>query len=107
MSLIYVNALRNSFKVWGGNLYVNIQTSQSELITYFGRIGMPMQKLRQHTKTFNSSTEAQDFFYKKMQEKRRTGYLPIENHIYFQYVDTKPLSELMTLIEKKYKEFGY
>ena len=107
MSYVYVNTLRDSFKVWGADLFVNNRAHQGNVVTYWGRTGTPMQKLCKRNRWFYSVGEAHDYFHKKVKEKRSVGYIPIENHIYFDLIEDKPISQVKTFIQEQYKKFGY
>ena len=52
MEFVYVNIKDNHFKVWGCDLYSNIKTGESNVISYFGKIGVSMQRLRKNNRFF-------------------------------------------------------
>jgi predicted DNA-binding WGR domain protein len=81
METVYVNIKDNHFKVWGCDCFSS--DSESEVITYWGRIGVPMQRLQKNRKKFGSFAEASGYVMRKVREKRAKGYESMPNHVYF------------------------
>jgi predicted DNA-binding WGR domain protein len=99
MELIYVNMNGNHFKMWGFDLFQNTITGQTDMVSYWGRIGVPMSKLTKKTKTFKTYADAYDYTWDKMREKQDKGYWTMPNSQYFGAInDEKPLFQLVNLI---------
>jgi len=96
---VWVNISDNHFKVWGFDCFED-NTGKCDVITYWGRIGLSMQKLAKNTKQFPGYFDAYDYIMDKIKEKGAKGYKRIPNHIYFSFTyGDKPLSQLIQLIE--------
>jgi predicted DNA-binding WGR domain protein len=96
---VWVNILDNHFKVWGFDCFSQ-DNGEATVTTYWGKIGLPMQRLNSKTKPFPSYADAYDYIMLKIREKDAKGYKRIPNHRYFEYTySDKPLSELVALIE--------
>jgi predicted DNA-binding WGR domain protein len=103
-NFVFCNIKGTSFKVWGFDVYVNDKTNESNVITYFGKIGVSMQRLRKCNKLFTGG-EAITYANAKIKEKQAKGYVPVLNHKYFELVDsnadTKKYFELIGKYERK------
>jgi len=99
MELVYVNINGNHFKMWGFDLFQNSTTGETNMISYWGRIGISMSKLQKKTKIFKTYADAYDYAWAKMREKQDKGYWTIPNSQYFSVInDDKPLSQLINLV---------
>ena len=92
-SEIYFNIDNGHFKIWGYDLFSNDIKKEYEAITYYGRIGTQMQKLRKTRKVFESYIDAYDYIWNKIQEKTRcNGYYSMPNSQYFDaIINEKPI----------------
>lgn len=95
---VYVNIKNGSFKVWGYDAFSQ-DSGESEVITYWGKIGTPMQKLRKNKKQFKRWGDAYDYLMDKTKEKKCKGYKIMKNYKYFDAISSKPLSSLIQMIE--------
>jgi len=95
---VFVNIQNGSFKVWGYDAFTQ-ESGKSEIITYWGKIGLPMHKLRKNRKHFPSWCKAHDYVMDKIKEKKCKGYKLMKNHKYFGAMDNKSLSSLVQMIE--------
>jgi len=99
-NMVWVNIEDNHFKIWGFDIFQDNTTGECELITYWGRIGTPMQKLAKNKKPFRNYPDAYDYIMDKIKEKNAKGYKQMPNHEYFEYTyQDKPLSQLIEQIE--------
>lgn len=100
-SSVWVNIESGHFKVWGFDAFHQEDTGEGRIITYWGKIGLPMHKLRKHEKTFTSWGDAYNYARAKVDEKLWKGYKAIANGKYFDFIyNDKPLSELIQAIER-------
>ena len=95
---VFLNISSGSFKVWGYDAFSQ-KSGESEVITYWGKIGIPMHKLRKNRKEFNRWGEAYDYVIMKIKEKKCKGYRMMKNYKYFDAISDKPLSSLIQMIE--------
>lgn len=97
---IYVNIDNQHFKVWGYDSFVKCDNGETTVITYWGRIGLPMCRLRKNEMTFPIKEKAQDYIWNKIQEKIKKGYVAMPNWQYFEAItEEKPLYQLINLIQ--------
>ena len=97
---VYVNIKDNHFKVWGYDCFVSTTGQESSVTTYWGKIGVTMDKLQKKEKTFPTNWAARDFVWSKINEKINKGYNSIPNWQYFGAINEgKPVSQLVRLIE--------
>lgn len=88
MSNFHINLSDKSQKVWGFCSYSNEKEGEYDIIFYYGRIGIPMQKLTKANKSFSSSYDCHVYLQKKIKEKLHKDYINIETNIeYFGLVD--------------------
>lgn len=100
MDIVYINIKDNHFKIWGCDLYRNGKTEETTAVSYWGKIGLTMDKLRRKVKIFHTYREAYDYMWDKIKEKIEKGYNSIPNSQYFDSVNNnKPLSQLIRLLE--------
>ena len=66
-SQIFFNIDNGHFKICGFDVFRG--DKESQVITYYGRIGTPMCKLRKTTKTFQYYADAYDYAWNKINEK--------------------------------------
>lgn len=98
---VFVNITENHFKVWGYDWFSNTQNSENELIAYYGRIGLPMQHLNKHRKTFACWYDARMYIKKKIDEKICKGYVALPNSMYFQMIQSpRGIAALIGIIKK-------
>lgn len=96
---VYVNIDNHHFKVWGYDSFVKHDSEETTIITYWGRIGLPMCRLNKNKLTFPIKEKAQDYIWNKIQEKIKKGYISIPNSQYFEAISQeKPLYQLINLI---------
>ena len=97
---IYFNIDNGHFKVWGYNSLVDDTKDEWTIITYWGRVGITMYKLRKNKKTFSGHADAYDYIWNKIKEKLNKGYHTMPNSQYFDsIIDEKPLRQLVNLME--------
>lgn len=105
MQIVWVNIKDNHFKIWGCDCFTQAN-GETEVIAYYGKIGLSMQKLHKHRKEFNTYADAYDYIRNKIDEKACKGYMTIANGKYFDLINCeKPLSTLVKYIEKAGKSF--
>ena len=96
---VYVNIDNQHFKVWGYDSFVKHDGEETTVITYWGRIGLPMYKLRKNEIIFPIKEKAQDYIWNKIHEKIEKGYMAMPNWQYFEAIsEEKPLYQLINLI---------
>jgi len=95
-SYVYINITENHFKVWGYDLFVD--QNSGEVIAYWGRIGISMQRLNKNRKQFDIAANAFDYARKKCDEKLCKGYKGFPNWLYFQMIQSS--RGIAALIEK-------
>ena len=96
---VYVNIDNLHFKIWGYDSFVKCDNGETTIITYWGRIGLPMDKLRKRETIFPSKEKAQDYIWEKILGKIGKGYVAMPNWQYFEAIsDEKPLYQLINLI---------
>lgn len=98
--IIYFNIEPGHFKVWGFDVFKGENGYPSTVITYWGRIGVPMERLPKNKKEFLTYREAYDYAWSKIFEKQAKGYYPMPNWQYFGAIyEEKPIGQLAGLME--------
>ncbi len=88
MSNFHIHLSDKSQKVWGYNSYSNDKKRKYNAIFYYGRIGVPMQRLAKINKWFSSHYDCYDYIHKKIKEKWEKNYANIGNNTkYFDLVE--------------------
>ena len=95
---VFVNISDNHFKVWGHDGFCSDKTGEHEIITYWGRIGLPMYRLQKHKKYIDNFHDARKYIFAKIAEKICKGYKGIPNGMYFQMIQSP--RGIAALIEK-------
>lgn len=104
---VYTNILKYSFKMWGYDLFVSDDGS-AEVIVYWGRIGLPMDRLFKKRKYFQTHNEAYLYIKERLIAKKSKGYKAIENYKYFDAIlNGEPLSILIFKIETESEEIKW
>ena len=103
---IYFNINDNHFKIWGFDCFRSTNGGKHTLITYWGKIGLPMERLQKKEKYFENWHDLYDYIWDKMKEKIDLhGYYVMPNSKYFDAINSeKPLSQLIRLMECYKKE---
>lgn len=98
--IVWVHINNGHSKVWGYDCFTQEATGETEVITYWGRIGLPMHKLQQKRKQFPRFFDAYDYIRAKVDEKDFKGYKRMPNHQYFGLIhQDAPLSLIYAAIE--------
>jgi len=69
MTNFHIHLSDKSQKVWGFNSYSNDKEQKYNTIFYYGRVGIPMQRLNKTNKWFSSYYDCYDHLHKKIKEK--------------------------------------
>jgi len=102
---IYFHIDDGHSKIWGLDVFRGIDNHATTVLTYWGRIGVPMDRLQKKEKDFKSYYDAYDFAWEKIQEKIAKGYHAMPNSQYFQLVlDEKPVWQIINLMRCYKKE---
>lgn len=94
---VYINISAHHFKVWGFDCFCG-NDSTGQVITYWGRIGICMQRLCKKEKSFERYSQADYYCHKKIEEKLCKGYVGFPNWLYFQMIESP--RGIAALIEK-------
>jgi len=96
---VFVNITAGHFKVWGYDFFSSDNGGQ--VITYWGRIGLPMQHLTKNNKHFENSGDGFDYCRKKCDEKFCKQYKAIPNWLYFSLIETATgIAKLIKIIKQ-------
>lgn len=98
--IVWVHISDGHSKVWGYDCFTQEASGETEVITYWGRIGLSMSKLQKNHKQFKRFFDAYDYVRDKVDEKQAKGYKRMPNHTYFGLIhDDVPLSLIYATIE--------
>ncbi len=100
--IVWACVNNGSFKVWGFDCFTNEKTGETNIITYFGRIGRTMQELRKINKWFKSYGDTYDYIMQKIKDKD-CNYIRFSNPRYFELINSNKISTLIKEIEVKGK----
>lgn len=105
-SEIYFNIELGHSKIWGYDFFSNDKEKKYTVITYYGKIGVPMYRLRKHEKKFTEYGKAYDYIWEKIRKKTNcNGYYQMPNSQYFDAIlNGKPMSQIINLMEIYRKE---
>lgn len=97
--IVWVHISNGHSKVWGFDCFTQAN-DETEVITYWGRIGLTMDKLQKNRKQFTHFGDAHDYVRNKVDEKQFKGYKRMPNHQYFGLIhQDAPLSLIYATIE--------
>ena len=99
---VYCHIWDGHFKVWGYDSYKS-DGGPFEFICYWGRIGVPMQRLQKRRREFSKFGEARAFLMAKLQDKELKGYVPIKNSVYFSAVDNNDFTKIIGAVKRAAK----
>ena len=99
MNQIFVNVSGHHFKAW--TYLVETEQDKTRVITYSGKIGLPLDELQKHPREFEKSDEVTEYIHNKIREKKYKKYRTMPADVYFGTIDNRePILNLVKKIEE-------